>query len=189
MKSEQRIILSALESTFHSQRSLAEKALAQVPDHLLHTALTKDTNSPAVIVKHMSGNLVSRFTDFLTTDGEKPTRDRDTEFEDDDADRAEIMRRWERGWAVLFATLAELNDADLARTVHIRGEPHSVALALHRALAHQSYHVGQIVQLARVLAGEQWTTLTIPRAKGASGAFNLGLGYVPGPGDSSAPAR
>lgn len=174
-----RTTLAAIEVTFRSQKSLAERALAQVPDHLLHTALTRDTNSAAVIVKHMSGNLRSRFTDFLTTDGEKPWRDRDTEFQDDNADRAEIMRRWESGWSVLFAALAELTDADLPRTVTIRSEPHTVALALARALAHQSYHVGQLVQLARALAGDTWNTITIPRAPGASAAFNRSLGHTP----------
>jgi hypothetical protein len=116
----------------------------------------------------MAGNLRSRFTDFLTTDGEKPDRQRDSEFEIARAEtRAELMTKWERGWAVLFATLGELSGSDLARTVHVRGEPASVVQALLRALAHQSYHVGQIVLLARHFAGEEWRTLSIPRARRA----------------------
>ncbi len=171
--------LQSIASAFQSQESLAGRAIAQVPDHLLHRALSEHTNSIAVIVKHMSGNLLSRFTDFLTTDGEKPWRNRDTEFVEDGADRSEIMRRWDAGWACLFSALDSLTDADLARTVHIRGEPHAVSLALCRALAHQSYHVGQIVQLARVLAGDRWETLTVPR--GGSAAFNTSKGFTPRP--------
>lgn len=169
--------VKSISATFMAQKSLAEKALAQVPDHLLHTALSADTNSLAVIIRHMSGNLRSRFTDFLTTDGEKPWRDRDAEFIEDDADRAEIMRRWESGWSVLFRALDSLTDPDLRRTVTIRSEPHTVAMALARALAHQSYHVGQIVQLARVLSGDQWNTITIPR--GGTHDLNARMGHDP----------
>lgn len=171
-------VLDAIKATFQAQKLLAEKALSQIPDASLHTALTPDTNSVAVIVKHMSGNLLSRFTDFLTTDGEKPWRDRDGEFIDDLAPREEVMRRWEAGWACLFAALDSLSEADLGRTVTIRSEPHSVALALSRALAHQSYHVGQIVQACRVLAqGRAWQTITVPR--GGSAAFNASKGHTP----------
>lgn len=177
-----RMAVSAIEATFRAQKSLAEKALAQTSDAALHAPLTPDTNSVAVIVKHMSGNLLSRFTDFLTTDGEKPWRDRDLEFIEDHAPREEIVRRWEQGWSCLFAALEILTDADLGRTVTIRSEPHTVALALARALAHQSYHVGQIVQTCRVYAqGQAWQTLTIPR--GGSAAFNesMLLRSDPGP--------
>lgn len=171
-------VIGSITATFRAQMSLAEKALAQVPDDALHTALSPDTNSVAVIVRHMSGNLLSRFTDFLTADGEKPWRHRDSEFIEDHAPREEIMRRWERGWSCLFTALAQLSDADLTRTVRIRSEPHSVALTLHRALAHQSYHVGQIVQACRVHArGKPWNTLTIPR--GGSVAFNARMGHIP----------
>jgi uncharacterized damage-inducible protein DinB len=164
-------------ATFRAQKALAEKAISQVPDAQLHTALSEDTNSLAVIVRHMSGNLLSRFTDFLTTDGEKPWRNRDEEFIDDHAPREIIMERWERGWACLFAALAPLTDTDLSRTVTIRSEPHTVALALARALAHQSYHVGQIVQACRVLAqGRAWETITVPR--GGSAAFNAKMGHT-----------
>lgn len=177
MKTKASVHIAALDSTFRTQKTLAEKAIAQVPDHLLHTPLTPDTNSLAVIIKHMSGNLLSRFTDFLTTDGEKPWRNRDNEFIEDHAPREEILRRWEEGWSCLFAALAPLSDSDLERTVTIRSEPHTVALALARALAHQSYHIGQIVQLCRVHAhGQPWSTLTIPR--GGSADFNTSMGHT-----------
>lgn len=169
--------IGSIGATFRAQKALAEKALAQISDAHLHAPLSPDTNSVGVIVKHMSGNLLSRFTDFLTTDGEKPRRHRDNEFIEDHAPREEIMRRWEHAWSCLFAALDPLTDADLARTVLIRSEPHSVALALHRALAHQSYHVGQIVQACRVFAGDRWNTLTIPR--GGSAAFNAQKGHAP----------
>jgi hypothetical protein len=170
--------VAGIVATFRAQKTLAEKAVAQVPDAALHTPLTPDTNAVAVIIKHMSGNLLSRFTDFLTTDGEKPWRDRDAEFVDEHAPREVIMERWERGWSCLFTALAPLTDADLARTVTIRSEAHTVALALARALAHQSYHVGQIVQACRVLAeGKTWETITVPR--GGSAAYNARLGHGP----------
>jgi hypothetical protein len=121
-------------------------------------------------MKHMAGNLRSRFTDFLTSDGEKPDRDRDGEFVDAFPSRDAMMEHWERGWRILFDALASLRPDDLAKTVTIRGEPHAVIDALHRALAHQGYHVGQIVQLSRYLAKDQWDTITVPR--GGSVAFN-----------------
>jgi hypothetical protein len=121
-------------------------------------------------MKHMAGNLRSRFTEFLTTDGEKPDRDRDSEFVDHFPDRAAVMAWWEQGWACLFDTLGKLTDDDLSRQVTIRSQPHTVIDALLRSLAHTGYHVGQIVQLSRYLAKEHWTTLTIPR--GGSRAFH-----------------
>lgn len=162
--------LSATVETFRSQKTLAERAVAQLADAQLRTALSPETNSVAVIMKHVAGNLRSRWTDFLTSDGEKPWRQRDAEFEDQFADRAELMAWWEAGWQVLFDALAALRPADLGRTITIRGQEHSVPLAIQRALAHVGYHTGQIVQVARVLAGDQWETLTIPR--GGSDAFN-----------------
>jgi hypothetical protein len=162
--------LESITHAFRSQKRSAEKAIAQLPDEKLHVALDANTNSVAVITKHMAGNLQSRFTDFLTTDGEKPDRNRDGEFVDDvRAPREQIMAHWEAGWQVLFETLASLRPEDLTKTVTIRGEPYGVIDALHRALAHQGYHVGQITQLARFLAKDQWTTITIPR--GGSEAF------------------
>ncbi|MBN8643736.1 MAG: DUF1572 family protein [Planctomycetes bacterium] len=172
-----RTAVAAIEATFRAQKSLGEKALAQTSDAALHTPLSPDTSSVAVITRHMSGNLLSRFTDFLTTDGEKTWRDRDREFIGDHAPREEVVRRWEQGWTCLFAALDTLNDTDLGRTVTIRSEPHTVALALARALAHQSYHVGQIVQTCRVHAqGRAWQTLTIPR--GGSDNFNAKMGHT-----------
>ena len=142
----------------------------QVPDDKLRVALDEHTNSIAVIMKHVGGNLTSRWTDFLTTDGEKPDRNRDNEFVDSFGSRAELVDHWERGWAVVLATLKSLTPEDLGKTVTIRGEPHSVPLALQRSLGHTCYHIGQIVQVARVHAGDRWNTLTIPR--GGSEQFN-----------------
>jgi hypothetical protein len=121
-------------------------------------------------MKHVAGNLRSRWTEFLTTDGEKPWRNRDDEFVDTFTSRADVLAHWESGWQCLLDTLASLRPDDLAKTVKIRGEPHTVPLAIQRSLAHTAYHVGQIILVARVLAGENWTTITIPR--GASASFN-----------------
>lgn len=163
------VIDSALAS-FRANKGWADKAIAQLPDDSLHVSLDANTNSVAVIMKHVAGNLLSRFTDFLTTDGEKPWRNRDNEFVDSFTSRAELIDYWNSGWQRLFDTLESLTPADIGRTVLIRGEPHSVPLAIHRSLAHCGYHVGQIILVARVLAGDKWTTITIPR--GASATFN-----------------
>src|SRR5438046_1877064 len=157
-------------AAFRSNKGWAEKAVAQVPDDKLHVALDPNTNCIAVIMKHVAGNLLSRWTDFLTTDGEKPWRNRDDEFVDTLAARGELTAYWESGWQRLFDSLAALSPADLGKTVTIRGEPHSVPLAIQRSLAHCGYHVGQIILIARILAGDHWTTITIPR--GASAGFN-----------------
>jgi uncharacterized damage-inducible protein DinB len=157
--------ISAAVNAFEANKRLADRAVAQIPDDKLHVALDANTNSIAVIMKHIAGNLLSRWTDFLTTDGEKPWRNRDTEFADTFRTRAELLEFWERGWACLLKTLRSLTPEDLGKTVFIRGEPHSVPLALERSLGHTCYHIGQIVQVARIHAGEQWNTLTIPRGK------------------------
>jgi hypothetical protein len=157
-------------TAFRSHKGWADKAIAQLSDDRLHVALDPNTNSLAVIMKHVAGNLLSRWTDFLTTDGEKPWRDRDGEFVDTFASRDELIAHWESGWQCLFDSLAALAPDDLGKTVTIRGEPHSVPLAIQRSLAHCAYHVGQIVLIARILAGDHWTTITIPR--GASANFN-----------------
>ena len=162
--------VTAILNAFEANKRLADRAVEQVPDDKLHVALDEYTNSIAVIMKHVAGNLASRWTDFLTTDGEKPWRNRDDEFVDSFGSRAELLQCWERGWDVLFATLKSLTPDDLARKVTIRGEPHSVPLALARSLGHTCYHVGQIVQVARIQAGKTWNTLTIPR--GGSEQFN-----------------
>ncbi len=155
--------LSAIEQTFRSQKTLAEKAAGQMSDEAFVRRPGTTFNSVAVIMRHMAGNLESRWRDFLTTDGEKPDRDRDEEFTDWPGTRAELMSCWEAGWRTLFASLAALTDADAARTVTIRGEAHSVALAIDRSLAHAALHAGQIVLLARLFAGNaNWQWLTIP---------------------------
>jgi len=163
-------ILDGAVTSLRTNKGWADKAIAQLPDDKLHVALDANTNCIAVIMKHMAGNLLSRWTDFLTADGEKPWRNRDDEFVDTLTDRAELLSYWERGWQQLFDALGSLASEDLCRTVFIRGEPHSVPLAIQRSVAHCGYHVGQIVLIARVLAGENWETITIPR--GGSVAFN-----------------
>jgi uncharacterized damage-inducible protein DinB len=155
---------------FRYYKKLGERALAQCPDEGLFATLDAESNSIAVIVKHLAGNMRSRWTDFLTTDGEKPDRHRDAEFEEPPKTRAELMELWERGWKYLFDALHPLTDAELSRTVTIRTEPHSVMQAINRQVAHYSYHVGQIAYLARHAAGGQWQSLTIPRRK--SDEFN-----------------
>jgi hypothetical protein len=162
--------LAAILNTFEANKRLADRAVAQVPDDKLRVPLDANTNSIAVIMKHVAGNLTSRWTEFLTTDGEKPWRERDEEFVDRFRDRAEIVACWEQGWSCLFTTLRGLTPDDLARTVTIRGEPHTVPLAVARSLGHTCYHVGQIVQVARVHCGDNWSTLTIPR--GGSATYN-----------------
>jgi uncharacterized damage-inducible protein DinB len=156
---------------FQRTRGLAEKAIAQLSDADYFATPGAETNPVAVIVKHMAGNMRSRWTDFLTTDGEKPDRDRDAEFVLDPADtRAALTACWDASWSILLATLEGLRDADLDRTVTIRAEPHTVYQAIHRQLSHYAYHTGQIVLLARHFAGENWKTLSV--AKAASAAFN-----------------
>jgi hypothetical protein len=162
--------LASVTNAFEANKRLADRAVEQLPDEKLHLALDANTNSIAVIMKHVAGNLLSRWTDFLITDGEKPGRNRDDEFVDTLHNRVEILAHWERGWACLLQTLRNLTPADLEKTVAIRGEPHSVPLAMSRSLGHTCYHIGQIVQLARHFAGEKWNTLTIP--KGGSQQFN-----------------
>ncbi|HYE56879.1 MAG TPA: DUF1572 family protein, partial [Rhodothermales bacterium] len=147
----------------------AEAALAQVDEGAFAIPLGPGENSLLHLVQHVGGNLRSRFTDFLTSDGEKPDRNRDAEFEDGRT-RGEAMALWGEGWAALETTLDALTDDDLGRTITIRGEPHGVLDALLRAFAHQSYHAGQIVLLAKHYAGPNWRTLTVPR--GGSAAFN-----------------
>ncbi len=162
------VVLGAFRARFRAQKQMAEKAAGQLPEEQLHVALDENTNSVAAIMKHMAGNLKSRFTDFLTSDGEKPERDRDAEFIDDIRDRAALLAHWEEGWGCLLRALDGLSDGDLGKVVTIRGQPHSVADALVRALDHQGYHT--VVQLSRHLAKGEWRTLTI--ARGQSRQFN-----------------
>jgi uncharacterized damage-inducible protein DinB len=152
---------------FRYDKKLAERAMEQVADEHLFSVLDREANSIAIIVKHMTGNMRSRWTDFLTTDGEKPDRNRDSEFIDPPPTREALMAEWENGWARVFAALEPLTDADLTRTVTIRGEPHSVMQAVNRQLAHYAHHVGQIVLLAKHFACDHWQSLSVPRNKSA----------------------
>lgn len=156
--------LEDVRAVARTYKQLADGAMAQVDDAQFATALGGEENGIALIVKHMAGNLRSRWTDFLTTDGEKPDRDRDGEFELGGADgRAALMEAWEQGWATFLGTLDALTPDDLGRTIHIRGEPQTVIRAVDRGIAHACYHVGQIVLLAKHFAGPAWRTLSIPR--------------------------
>ena len=152
---------------FRYYKRLAERAMEQVTEAQLFEALDDEANSIAVIVKHMTGNMRSRWTDFLTTDGEKPDRNRDGEFEDPPATRAALMESWESGWAIVFGAIEPLTDMDLGRTITIRGEAHSVMQAINRQLAHYPHHVGQIVLLAKHFCCREWQSLSVPRNKSA----------------------
>jgi hypothetical protein len=160
-----RSYLDSVRVEFEALKRLAERAIAQVGDEQLAKTLDRESNSIAVIVRHLSGNMLSRWTDFLSSDGEKPWRDRDREFVDRAASRPQLLEEWEQGWACLFGALTTLAPADLVRTVVIRNEPHTVVQAINRQLAHYGQHVGQIVLLAKHLAGERWTSLSIPRGR------------------------
>jgi hypothetical protein len=163
-------LIASITNEFRRYKTLGEAAIAQSADADLTRAPGDDSNTIAVIVWHVAGNLRSRFTDFRTSDGEKPWRNRDEEFEARTATRQELLAQWDAGWQTLFATLGELEDADLPSTVTIRGQHFTITDALHRALAHVSYHVGQIVYVAKAFKGTGWTSLSIP--KGASAAYN-----------------
>lgn len=158
--------LSECSAIFRKQKQLAERAMAQLPDTDLLIAIDSEANSVAVIVRHLHGNMRSRWTDFLTTDGEKANRQRDGEFElTGEPSRALIMQWWEDGWGYLFSALDGLTDADLLRQVTIRDQPLSVMAAILRQLDHYGQHVGQIVLLAKHFRGAQWESLSIPRGK------------------------
>ena len=152
--------------TFRRQKELAERALSQVDDQDFFRTIDAESNSIAIIVKHVGGNLKSRWTDFLTTDGEKPERDRDGEFlVADETNRRAIMGIWEAGWAALFNSFSLLRPADLLSTVHVRGESLTAVAAMHRSVAHIAQHVGQIVLLAKHYRATDWKTLSIPRGQ------------------------
>lgn len=177
-----RATLADFERKFAEIRSESERAITQLDAAAIRRSLNGDVNSVAIIMKHVGGNLRSRFTDFLASDGEKPWRDREAEFVDDfppgEQGRAAALEAWCAGWQSLERTLAALTDADLRRTICIRGEPHSVALALARAVAHLGYHQGQITLIARMLVGtSSWKTISIPR--GGTSAHHAALGFDP----------
>ena len=161
-----RDLIASIEAEYRRYKTLGEGAISQLADSQL-AQVAGTGNSIVTIVWHLAGNLKSRFTDFLTADGEKPWRDRDSEFLAREVSRKELQAKWEDGWRVLFAALTDLSDVDLGRTVTIRGEPHTVAQALHRSLAHASYHVGQIVYEAKALRGADWRYLSIPPGQSA----------------------
>jgi hypothetical protein len=152
---------------FRQFKRLADAAIAQLSDEQLQTAIDPESNSVAIIVKHMAGNMRSRWTDFLTTDGEKPDRNRDSEFEEPPTTRTDLLSFWEDGWSCLLGALEGLTDADLGRTITIRGEAHSVMQAINRQVAHYSYHSGQIVFLAKHLKSSEWKCLSVPRKQSA----------------------
>jgi uncharacterized damage-inducible protein DinB len=155
---------------FRYYKTLTEKAVAQVTDEQLSQVLDAEMNSIAQIVKHMAGNMRSRWMDFLTTDGEKPDRNRDSEFVDPPTTRQAVLALWEQGWQYLFSALEPLSEPDLGRSVTIRGEAHSVMQAINRQMAHYSYHCGQIVLLAKHFKHAEWQSLSVPR--GQSAGFN-----------------
>ncbi len=165
-----RHILAAIETEYTRYKTLGEGTIAQLGDADLVVQPTPESLSIAMIVWHVSGNLESRFTDFLTTDGEKPGRNRDSEFEERHVGRKDLLAKWERGWGVLLRALAELSDSDLPRTVFIRGVSGTVGEALERSVAHTSYHVGQMTYLGKMLRRDQWKYLSIP--PGGSVAYN-----------------
>lgn len=159
------LMLAELVECFRRQKAMAERALSQLEEADWHRVLDDESNSIAVIVQHLAGNLRSRWRDFLTTDGEKPDRDRDGEFEDAGLDPDELMAQWEHGWAVALGSLDSLTTSDMTRTVTIRGEPHTVARAVARSLDHAAGHVGQVIMLAKHWRGAGWQTLTMPRRR------------------------
>lgn len=164
-------------SIFHSQRRLVDRAIAQLTNGQLHAVPHEDGNSIVVQMKHLAGNMRSRWTDFLGSDGEKPDRHRDEEFIDDFQSREELDACWEGGWARLFGTLDSLKREDLERTVTIRGDTHTVIEAVQHQISHYGYHIGQIVQQARALVGSDWQTLSVPR--GESETYNRSQGQQP----------
>ncbi|MFJ7953498.1 DUF1572 family protein [Lysinibacillus sp. NPDC096418] len=163
------IYLGVIQERFQAIKELGDRTFAQLAHDQLHWSYNEDSNSIAVIIKHMSGNMVSRWTDFLTTDGEKPTRNRDDEFFDSFTLKEELIAVWEKGWQVFIDTLRGLTEEDLLKVVKIRGAQHTVIEAIERQVAHYAMHVGQIVYIGKQLKGEEWETLSIP--KGQSNAF------------------
>lgn len=163
-------ILSVAIDELQKIKKLADKSIEQLTDEQLHVTIDPESNSVAVIMRHMAGNMRSRWVNFLTSDGEKPDRMRDREFEDPKQSRAELLAEWEHGWTCVWDALTPLSDADLQRTVIIRGEPHSVYKAISRQVAHYAGHAYQILFLAKHLQGANWKTLSIPR--GQSDEFN-----------------
>lgn len=151
--------------TFRSMKKLADRAMAQLDDSQFHASLDPESNSLETLITHVHGNMISRWTDFLNSDGEKPTRDRDGEFEPKQWSRKRLLSLWEEGWSTLFSALNDLRPEDVLRTVTIRGEAHTVLQAIQRQVSHYGYHVGQIVFLAKHLRSSHWQTLSIARGQ------------------------
>jgi hypothetical protein len=170
--------LESARKEFDYYKQLGEKTFAQLTDAQLFQQLNEDSNSIATLVKHLWGNMLSRWTDLLTTDGEKEWRKRDEEFENDILTRAALLEKWEAGWACLFKALHSLTENDLLKVIYIRNQPHTLLEAINRQLAHYPYHIGQIVFIGKVLTRDQWISLSIP--KGASKEFNQDMFSRPG---------
>lgn len=164
--------LDSAKRQFNMYKQLGEKAMAQLDDEQLHWQANEDSNSIASIVKHMWGNMMSRWTDFLTTDGEKPWRQRDAEFENDLYSRTALVAKWEEGWQCLFKALDSITDDDLGNVIYIRNEGHTILEAVNRQISHYSYHVGQIVYVSKLRSRDTWKSLSIPRNQSAS--YNAG---------------
>ena len=165
--------LHSIKTNFEKYKIMGDKTFEQLEEKDFHVSLDEDSNSIAVIIQHISGNLLSRFTDFLTSDGEKPTRNRDMEFEEQQLSKTELIGKWNNSWKVLLDTLNNLTAVDLLKTIYIRNQAHSVIESLNRSLTHTAYHIGQIVYLGKHIKGESWKTLSIP--KGKSEEFNKSL--------------
>jgi len=171
-------------SSFRAYKKLAENAIEQVSDEEFFITLDAEANSIALIMKHIAGNLMSRWTDFLTSDGEKPDRNRDREFViESENNKNALLAYWERGWQTLFSALEPLQPADFEKIVKIRGQDHSIVQAINRKLTHYSYHIGQIVFLAKHFRSAEWKSLSVPRNRSAE--FNASLGSQPGVADTS----
>lgn len=164
MDIEERYLNTVIEK-FKEIKKLGDKTIAQLDDSELHWSMNEASNSIAVIMKHLSGNMISRWSDFFTSDGEKESRDRDSEFTDDTASRQEMLEHWELGWETLFGTLSDLEGEDLQKTVRIRSEDHIVLEAIERQMSHYSYHIGQIVYIGKQIKSSGFNPLTIPKGQ------------------------
>lgn len=167
--------IESVKNQFSQYKNLGEKAMAQVPEEMLAWMYNAETNSIATIVNHLVGNMLSRFTNFLTSDGEKDWRNRDAEFENENLTREVLKERWEKGWQCLFDVLNHLSGKDLSKTVLIRKEKHTVLEAINRQLTHYASHVGQIIFLSKMITDRNWISLTIPRGESASLNRKMGL--------------
>ncbi|MDB5089074.1 MAG: hypothetical protein JWR09_3068 [Mucilaginibacter sp.] len=175
MESNGNNYLTSVKKLFSYYKTLGDSALEKLNEEQIHWQYNPESNSVAIIIKHIAGNSLSRWTDFLTTDGEKPWRDRDQEFEDTLSSKEDLLALWNKGWQCIYNSIDALTEDDLMHTVYIRKEGHTVIEAINRQLAHIPYHVGQIVYIAKMVAAENWNSLTIP--KGQSKAFNVEKGF------------